>query len=154
MTKYKLIALGDKFIIIDTIDKSNIKEGTACWFHDYNMLVGFSERHDNIEGLSIVVGANFQLDKLPLISNTEEELKTLYNSSWSHEYTAPLLSRKEILELIKVCFPNRSMSGEYNISASKELRRFEEGLRYLTRNKAKENYVNIEILDNKINILN
>jgi len=46
-------------------------------------------------------------------------------------YKYPVYNREEILKLIKECFPNRSISGQFNISASKEIRHFEEKLREL-----------------------
>ena len=46
-------------------------------------------------------------------------------------YTHPVYSRKEILQLIKECFPNRRFTGMFEISASTELHRFDSRLREL-----------------------
>jgi len=51
-------------------------------------------------------------------------------------YKNPVYSRKEILNLIKECFPDRSISGSFNISASKELYLFEDKLRALGKKNA------------------
>lgn len=44
-------------------------------------------------------------------------------------YKHPVYNREEILNLIKECFPNRRMSGQFDISASKEIHEFEKRLR-------------------------
>jgi hypothetical protein len=56
-----------------------------------------------------------------------------------HEYYAykfPVYSREEVLKILKDVFSNKSMSGEHNISASRELRSFEELLRKLGMSNA------------------
>lgn len=53
-----------------------------------------------------------------------------------YAYKFPVYSREEILGLLKDSFPNKSISGEYNISASREIRQFETSLRELGKLKA------------------
>jgi len=55
-----------------------------------------------------------------------------------YAYKSPVYSREEILKLLKDSFPNKSMSGDYNISASKELRKFEQSLRELGKSNAEK----------------
>ena len=51
-------------------------------------------------------------------------------------YKYPVYNREEILNLIKECFPNKRMSGQFEISASKEIHQFESKLRELGKNNA------------------
>ena len=53
-----------------------------------------------------------------------------------YAYKNPVYSREEVLRLLTESFPNRSMSGEYNVSASRELILFEEKLRNLGKSNA------------------
>ena len=48
----------------------------------------------------------------------------------------PTYSRKEILDLLKTCFPNKRVTGQYEISAARELYAFEQELRKLGKQKA------------------
>lgn len=66
-----------------------------------------------------------------------EELYEAYNiekdnvNSDYYSYNNPVYSRKEILDLIKECFPDKSLNGIYKISASKQIHDFETKLREL-----------------------
>ncbi len=51
----------------------------------------------------------------------------------------PVLSRKEVLDLLKESFPDRRIDGKFSLSASAQLKHFEEELRKL----AKKNAANI-----------
>lgn len=53
-----------------------------------------------------------------------------------YAYKYPVYSREEILKLLNESFPNKSMSGKYNVSASEELMLFEEKLRNLGKSNA------------------
>lgn len=44
-------------------------------------------------------------------------------------YKYPVYSREEILNLIKECFVNKRMTGQFEISASKEIHQFENRLK-------------------------
>jgi hypothetical protein len=51
-------------------------------------------------------------------------------------YKHPVYSREEIIALIKECFPKITMSGQFELSASKEIKFFEEKLRELGKKNA------------------
>lgn len=51
-------------------------------------------------------------------------------------YKHPVYNREEILNLIKECFPNKRMSGQFEISASKEIHLFENRLREIGKSNA------------------
>lgn len=51
-------------------------------------------------------------------------------------YKYPVYNREEILNLIKECFPNRKITGEFEISASKEIYQFENRLREIGKSNA------------------
>jgi len=51
-------------------------------------------------------------------------------------YKYPVYNRKEILKLIKECFPNERINGQFEISASKEIYEFEQRLRELGKTNA------------------
>jgi len=55
-----------------------------------------------------------------------------------YAYKKPVYNREEILKLLKDSFPNRSISGTFNISASKEIYAFEEALRKLGKLNAEK----------------
>ena len=52
-------------------------------------------------------------------------------------YKYPVYSREDILNLIEECFPNKRMSGQFEISASKEIHQFKNKLRELGKSNAK-----------------
>lgn len=51
-------------------------------------------------------------------------------------YKYPVYNREEILNLVKECFPNKRMTGQFEISASKEIQLFETKLRELGKSNA------------------
>ncbi len=53
-------------------------------------------------------------------------------------YKYPVYNREEILNLIKECFPNKRVSGQFEISASKEIYQFEHRLRELGKSNAEK----------------
>ena len=53
-------------------------------------------------------------------------------------YKNPVYSREEILELLRKSFPDKSISGVFRISASKQIYDFEQALRELGKSNAKK----------------
>lgn len=53
-------------------------------------------------------------------------------------YNYPVYSRKEILELLKECFPDKNISGSFNLSVSNEIHNFEIKLKDLGMRNAKK----------------
>jgi len=53
-------------------------------------------------------------------------------------YKHPVYNREEIISLIEECFPDKRMSGDYQISASNEIELFRKKLRELGKTNAKK----------------
>lgn len=71
-----------------------------------------------------------------LIQNFENELKNQEEEIEEYAFNNPTYSRKDILNLIKICFPDKRMNGIYSTSASVELYKFDTQLRELGKQKA------------------
>jgi hypothetical protein len=54
-----------------------------------------------------------------------------------YAYKNPVYNREEILNLLNTCFPNKTISGQFHISVSKEIEQFKSKLRELGLKNAK-----------------
>lgn len=63
-----------------------------------------------------------------------------------YAYKNPVYSREEVLELLQKSFPDKAISGVFNISASKQIYSFEQSLRELGKSNA-EKIMKQEILE-------
>ncbi len=71
-----------------------------------------------------------------MIQSFENTIKSPDEEAEEYAYDNPVYSRKDILELIKLSFPDKRMNGIYSTSASIELQRFETQLRELGKQRA------------------
>jgi len=59
-----------------------------------------------------------------------------YSEYFAYKY--PVYSREEILNLVEECFPNKRISGEFEISSSKEIHHFKERLKEIGKFNAEK----------------
>ena len=85
----------------------------------------------------MIPGERYSNDQINYyIQSFESTLKDKNEEAEEYAYDNPVYSRKDILELIKMSFPDKRMNGIYSTSASIELHRFETQLRELGKQKA------------------
>ncbi len=85
----------------------------------------------------IIPGERYNNDQINhIIQSFESILKSPEEEAEEYAYDNPVYSRKDILDLIKMNFPDRRFNGIYSVSSSIELHRFENQLRELGKQKA------------------
>ena len=65
------------------------------------------------------------------VTQTPEFFSKVKDYPESYAYHNPVFSREEILGLLKKYFPNRKLSGQFDISASIQIQEFQDELRKL-----------------------
>jgi hypothetical protein len=92
--------------------------------------------HHIKNGSKIVIAQQDQIDFSALSEEEQKEIGWFDVEQWA--WDNPCLSRKEVYTLFNEVFKDRRIEGAYQISASKEVYKFNTELRTLARRKAQE----------------
>lgn len=131
----------EKYIVIKKLPDANV--GTEVNWNESENCFNY-EKSDFISPNNKAYLTSAQVTQVPEYFCKANE----YPEYFAYKY--PVYNREEILKLVEECFPNKRFTGQFELSASKEIRDLDNKLRELGRINAEKLIYNKKLFINCI----